>query len=125
MLLQKDLSNTEFEVMKIVWNNNAPITTNIIMEQLGKEKKWKLPTILSLMTRLVDKGFIRTEKLAKERLYYPIVDRDKYLALETKKFMKSYHDNSLKSFVDLLFEDEEIKDSDINELIDLLKEKNS
>lgn len=58
----KKLPDTEFEIMKVVWANEPPITTNMVMEQLGNERKWKAPTVISLMLRLVGKGFLRTEK---------------------------------------------------------------
>lgn len=115
------LSDTEFEVMKIAWEYDPPITTTLVMERLGRHKNWKSPTVLSLMQRLVDKGFLRTEKNSKERRYYPIVDRDSYLAKETQTFMKNYHNNSLRSFVEMLFQDEEIKQSDADELLAALE----
>lgn len=115
------MSNTEFEVMKVAWENDPPITSNLIMEHLGDKKKWKLATVLTLLNRLENKGFLRTEKLSKERLYYPIVDREEYLALETQKFMKVYHNNSLKSFVDLLFLDKKADKKEIESLIEFLE----
>lgn len=117
----KELSNTEFEIMKVVWENEPPITSNIIMEHLGNEKQWKLATILTLLNRLVKKGFLKTEKLSKERLYYPIVERDKYLAIETSKFMKNYHNNSLKSFVDILFLNDNTNKKEIESLMEFLE----
>ena len=42
------LPNAEFEIMKVIWANEPPITTNIIMEQLGEKKKWKRQTIITL-----------------------------------------------------------------------------
>ncbi len=57
--------------MKVVWANDPPITTNIIMEQLGNNKGWKAQTVISLMLRLVERGFLSTDKRGKERIYYP------------------------------------------------------
>lgn len=62
--LQK-LPDTEFEIMKVAWANEPPITTAMVMEQLGNEREWKAPTVISLMMRLVEKGFLRTEKKAR------------------------------------------------------------
>ncbi|HCC34522.1 MAG TPA: transcriptional regulator, partial [Ruminococcaceae bacterium] len=63
MFFMRKLPEAEFEVMKVVWANNPPITTSIIMEQLGNQRNWKAQTIISLLLRLVDRGFLRTEKL--------------------------------------------------------------
>ena len=39
----KKLPDAEFEVMKVVWSNDPPVTANIVMEQLGKKKKVESP----------------------------------------------------------------------------------
>ena len=87
----KKLPDTEFEIMKVVWANEPPITTNTVMEQLGGERGWKAQTVISLMLRLVKKGFLRTEKDGKERTYFPLVGKEDYLEFETGNFMKLHH----------------------------------
>lgn len=67
----KKLPDAEFDIMKVVWANEPPITTNIIMEQLGNGRGWKAQTVISLMLRLVDRGFLSTEKQGKERTITP------------------------------------------------------
>ena len=119
----KKLPDTEFEIMKVVWANEPPITTNVIMEQLGNEREWKAPTVISLMLRLVEKGFLRTEKNGKERTYFPLVDKEDYLKFETGNFMKLYHENSFLSFVNTLYNGKQLSDSDIEELMKWAKER--
>ncbi len=119
----KRLPDAEFEVMKIVWANEPPITTNTIMEQLGKEKGWKAPTVISLMLRLVDRGFLRTEKHGKERTYYPLVTKETYLKYETGDFMERFHGNSFTSLVTALYDGKKVNDRDLDDLIKWLKEK--
>ena len=72
----KRLPDAEFEIMKVVWANQPPITTAMVMEQLGKEKEWKAQTILTLMLRLVERGFLRTEKNGKERTYFSLISKE-------------------------------------------------
>lgn len=119
----KKLPDAEFEVMKIVWQNDPPVTANIVMEQLGKKKKWKTQTVISLMLRLVERGFLRTEKAGRERLYYPVVSREEYLKFETGNFIKQYHDNSLLNLVNTLYDDDALTDGDISELLQWIKER--
>lgn len=122
MLGRKKMSDTEFEVMKVVWSNDkVPITTNLILDKLGKKRHWKLPTILSLMTRLVEKEYLKTEKNGKERTYYPIVKKEDYLKNETKRFLKSYHENSISNFVDILYSDEKMTSNDVKEILKILE----
>lgn len=119
----KKLPDAEFEIMKVIWANEPPIFTNTVMEQLGNEKKWKAPTAISLLLRLVERGFLRTEKNGKERVYYPVVTKDDYLKFETQNFMKMYHDNSFVSFIHTLYEKQDISGKDMEEIIKAAKVK--
>ncbi len=119
----KKLPDTEFEIMKVVWANKPPITTNMIMEQLGNRREWKAPTVISLMLRLVEKGFLKTEKKGKERTYYQLVAKEDYLKFETGNFMKLYHENSFLSFVNTLYDGKQLSDSDIEELMKWVNER--
>lgn len=119
----KKLPYAEFEIMKAVWANEPPMTTTIIMEQLGKEKEWKIQTVVSLMLRLVERGFLRSEKHGKERTYFPLVDKEDYLKFETGNFMKQYHDSSLFNLINTLYDDDALSDKDIDELLKWAKER--
>mgnify|MGYP001354230850 FL=1 len=117
------LPDAEFEIMKVAWANEPPITTNMIMEGLGSKKKWKAPTVISLMSRLVRRGFLRTEKRGKERLYFPLVTKEEYLAFETERFMKTVHESSFLSLVNTLYSGRQISERDLEEMLDWLKGK--
>lgn len=118
----KKLPDAEFEIMKVVWANEPPITTTIIMEQLGKVKKWKVQTSLTLIVRLVKRGFIRTEKNGKERTYFPIIGKEDYFKFETGDFMERFHGNSFASLITTLYDGKKIKDSELDELAKWLKD---
>lgn len=119
----KKLPDAEFDVMKVVWANDPPITTNMVLEQLGKQREWKAQTVITLMLRLVDRGFLRTEKVGKERTYYPLVGKEEYLKFETSNFVRQYHDNSVLGLIGTLFDDKALDDEDIDELLRLAKER--
>ena len=123
MKQMKKLPDAEFDIMKVVWANEPPVTTNIIMEQLGTEKSWKAQTVISLMLRLAERGFLSTDKRGKERIYYPLISKDEYLKFETSNFMKQYHDNSFLDLVNTLYEDKELTDKDIDELLQWAKKR--
>lgn len=119
----KRLPDTEFDIMKVVWANEPPITTNMIMQQLGNEREWKAQTVISLMLRLVERGFIRTEKNGKERTYFPLISKEDYLRFETGDFIERFHGNSFVSLVATLHDDNKLKDSDLDQLVKWLKER--
>lgn len=119
--LQK-LPDAEFEVMKVVWGNEPPITTNLMMDQLGNSKGWKAQTVVTLLQRLVKRGYLSKELRGREGLYYPLINQDEYLQFETDNFVKQYHDNSLLALVSTLFKDKNLTDKDISEIDGLLQQ---
>jgi predicted transcriptional regulator len=119
----KKLPDAEFDIMKVVWANEPPITTNIIMQQLGTKRGWKAQTIISLMLRLVERGFIRTEKSGKERTYFPLIGKEDYLKFESGDFMERFHDNSFASLVATLYDGKKLRYSDLDELAKWLKDR--
>ncbi|MEO3944546.1 BlaI/MecI/CopY family transcriptional regulator [Gorillibacterium sp. CAU 1737] len=123
MSLIKKLPDAEFEIMKVVWANEPPISSALIMEQLGREREWKAQTILTLMVRLVDRGFLRTEKNGKERTYYPMIAKEDYLKFETGDFMERFHGNSFASLVATLYNGKKMKPNDLDELEKWLKDR--
>ncbi len=117
----KKLPDTEFEVMKVVWANKPPITSAMMMEQLGNERQWKVQTVISLLLRLVDRGFLKSEKVGRERTYYPLIEKEDYLAFETGNFLKQYHNSSFLNLAHTLYEEEAITEEDIEELLTFIK----
>ena len=119
----KKLPDAEFEVMQVVWASKPPVTTSMIMNRLGHEKGWKIQVVVTLMLRLTERGFLRSEKHGKERTYYPLVNQDDYLRFETGKFLKQFHKNSFLSLVTAMYGNEALTNEDIDGLMELLKKE--
>jgi len=83
----KRLPDAEFEVMKVIWKNTPPITTLQIIENLGPDKNWKPQTVLTMLARLVEKGFLKSDRVGKERSYSPAIQEQNYMQIETSDFM--------------------------------------
>ena len=62
------ISEAEFEVMKIVWKY-APISTNEITEKLTQISSWSPKTIQTLIKRLVSKKALTYEKQSRVFVY--------------------------------------------------------
>ncbi len=112
----KKIPDAEFEVMKIIWNNEPPITTNQIIQQLDNDKSWKQQTVLTLLVRLVEKGFLSSEKKGKERSYSPIISKKEYLEFETGGFINKFYKNSLTSLLNTFYEGQKLSEKDVQEL---------
>jgi predicted transcriptional regulator len=117
------LPDAEFEIMRIVWQNDPPMSTNHIISCLGSDKTWKPQTVLTLLVRLIDKGFLQSEKVGKERTYLPLVSREDYLRAETGSFFDRMHGNSIRSLVNTLYSGEKLTDAEIADLRNWLEER--
>lgn len=113
----KRLPDAEFDVMKCIWQNRPPVTTSDIMAQLGNDRGWKTPALITLLQRLTERGFLRSEKPGKERLYYPLVDQDEYLKFETDSFLGRVHGGSISSLISALSGRQHLSRADRDELM--------
>ncbi len=120
--MEKRLPESELELMLIVWQADQPITSSYIMERLQGNKTWGITTVLNLLTRLVDKGFLRCEKQGRLNVYTPLVDHNDYVTNESKSFLSRLHDNSLKSLVATLYNGNGISKKDLDELKQFIEE---
>lgn len=119
----KKIPNSELEVMEIIWNSEEPISSKEMIKIMEEKKGWKNTTILTLLSRLIDKDFISAKKEKRISYYSPIITKKSYLELETSSFFHKLHGNSLKSFITTLHESHDITDNDLDELEEWIKNR--
>ena len=119
----KRLPDAEFEVMKAVWTYSPPVTTLEIIEKLKADKNWKPQTVLAMLVRLIEKGFLKSERVGRERNYTPEIQEQEYMRIETGDFMKRYSVNSMGSLVKSMYNDQNLLPEDLQELKDWLELK--
>ncbi|SHJ77799.1 Predicted transcriptional regulator [Hathewaya proteolytica DSM 3090] len=118
----KKLPDSELELMMIIWHSQGPVTRMDIEAKLDKSRDILPNTVLSFLSRLEDKGFIKKEKQGKINYYSPLVDEDKYLQEEGKSIFKKMFGNSLSRFVTSLYDGNAIGEEDLTELRNMLDE---
>ncbi len=121
----KRLPDSELEIMMIIWDLGQPVSRTDIEGKLDKEKEWSPTTILSLLSRLEKKGFVKTEKDGKANVYTPIISEDEYMNAESKTLLERMYKNSVKNFIMALYADDKPSKKEIDELqkfLDELKE---
>lgn len=122
MMKDKRLPDSEFDVMQVIWDQEPPVTTGLLMNLLGNARGWKVQTMVTLLARLTDRGFIRVEKgTGRERCFYPAISRDEYLRMETESFVDHYHKKSISSLIASLARDR-LTDKDLDELSSFIQQ---
>ena len=113
------ISEAEFEVMKIIWKH-APISTNEITEKLTKTTKWSPKTIQTLIKRLVTKGALSYEKQSRVFVYTPLIEEKKYISQESYSFLERYYEGNITAMLSAYIEDDKLSESEIDTLRSLL-----
>ncbi|MBW9153168.1 BlaI/MecI/CopY family transcriptional regulator [Clostridium estertheticum] len=121
MYKMSKISNAEWEIMKIIWNNSEISSINIIKE-LKDKSEWKPATVKSLINRLLNKNIIGFNKLGYEYLYYPLVSEDECIKLESFAFVNRVFNGSIKSMLLTFAQSDELSELDIQDLKDILNQ---
>lgn len=115
------ISEAEFEVMKIVWKS-APVNTNEITERLQKTTSWSPKTIQTLIRRLVAKGALAYEKQGRVFIYTPLVGEQEYLNQESRSFLKRFYGGEITAMLSAYLEDGRLTETELQKLRSLLAE---
>ena len=96
------LPDAEQEVMQAIWACKVPAARTDIEEILFKTHPMALTTLLTLLTRLSEKGFITIEKNGRRSYYTPCVTQEEYLASQSKNFFEKLCGGNLSIFANAL-----------------------
>ncbi len=122
----KKLGEAELEIMQVIWDSENPVTSNYILKKLQGRRKWQLSTLMTSLTRLVDKGFVHCDRSTGNNLYTSVISENEYKAGASKHFLEKLYNNSIQNMITTLYSSKAIKASDIEELrsfLDKLEEK--
>ncbi|MGD8188478.1 BlaI/MecI/CopY family transcriptional regulator [Brevibacillus ginsengisoli] len=115
MNLADKISNSELEVMKILWQADLPISSVEIRSKLQLAKGWEKSTILTLVRRLYDKEVITAEK-RDVFYYYPNITEAEYTAAQMQEMADKLYKGNVKSLVAALCHGGKLNEKDIDEL---------
>lgn len=116
------ISEAEFEVMKILWRY-APMNTNQVIEQLRPITNWSPKTIQTLLKRLVTKGALTYEKQSRIFVYTPLVQEKEYIHEKSRVFLNRYYAGNISSMLSVYLEEDDLSPKDIESLRQLLFKK--
>ncbi len=116
------ISDAEFEVMNVIWKY-APINTNDIVDRLSKESDWSPRTIQTMLSRLEKRGRCI---MRKRGVFSSIRRRFRRRVISKKErgtFLHRFFDGALNQMMVSFLNDNDLSDSDLDELQAILNEK--
>ena len=116
-----EISNAEFEVLDVLWEDH-PATSNDVVVRLNDKKDWHEKTVKTLLGRLVKKGVLGFEKQQRQYLYYPLIAREDYTKKETTNFVSRLFKGKIAPMVAGFANQNSLSKQDVSELKALIKE---
>jgi BlaI family penicillinase repressor len=115
------ISDAEHSVMEALWSR-SPQTAAEVCETVCKQRGWSVPTVKTLLARLVTKGVLATEPDGRRFLYTPVVARDAYVGTESRRLVDRLFGGRAAPLFAHLAESEALTSEDIAEIEKLLRE---
>lgn len=114
------LPDAELEVMQALWSCTPPASRADIASALQTVRPMAVTTLLTVLTRLGEKGFLRIEKQGRRSCYTPLIDQKDYLAAQSHTFVQKVCGGSLPAFAAALC-NSGLTREELEELRDLLE----
>ena len=118
----KNISESELEVMQVLWKNGESTSLEIVKE-VSKKKEWKTNTIMTLVSRLVSKEFIEVIRdKGNLLLYKPLINETTYKTKETNNFIDRLYEGSLSNMLASFAKSKKLSKKDLEDLMKLIDE---
>lgn len=116
----KKLSESEFEIMQVLWRHNAPMTSNQLLEEMGDNRNWKLASLMTVLARMAEKGAVHCDRTTRTNFYTALVSEEEYKLTEGTTFLEKLFHKSARDFIASLYEGKKMSSKDIQELREYL-----
>jgi len=115
------ISEAEHAVMEALWQR-APLSAAQVCETICEERGWSMPTVKTLLSRLVAKKAVATKPDGRRFLYSPLIERSVYLGGESRRLVQRLFNGRAAPLFAHLAETEALTQDDIAEIERLLQE---
>ena len=103
--------------MKVIWaNGGTALYAEIVAALSAKGMDWTKNTIITLLSRLIDKGLLKTNKIGHRNKYTAIVSSDEYQTFQTENFLHKVYEGNAKGLVSALIQKDLLTAADYEDL---------
>ena len=85
--VEKYLGGLQAEIMELVWQRH-PATVRDVTTELAKTRAIAYTTVMTVMSRLAEKGLLRQQRDQKSFVYEPALSRDDFLASVSRDIVR-------------------------------------
>ena len=110
-------SDSELALMQIIWSAGGRAQYAQIVEELAQSGHlWQKNTVITLLSRLVEKGLLSVNKLGRRNEYTAVVSEADYQASQAQALVNKLYAGSAKGLVATLIQQDLLFPEDYAEL---------
>lgn len=118
----KNISEAEWQVMRVVWAHEG-LSSSQIIDSLAPDFEWKPATIKTLLNRLLNKSYLRAEAEGNKYIYFSNISESVHLFNELISVLNNICITKYGNLLNNLINNIELSKTDIAELINTLETK--
>ena len=110
-------SDSELALMQIIWSAGGRARYAQIMAELAQSgRPWQKNTVITLLSRLADKGMLKTSKAGRRNEYIALVTEADYRSAQARTLVSKLYSGSAKGLVATLIQGEMLSEEEYREL---------
>ena len=120
------ISDAELDVLKLLWKHGPGTVRDVNFHLRRRKRRWAYNTVLTLLSRLREKGYVTSEKRGVAYVFHSVVTREKLLGQSLSELADRVCDGTASPLVHALVEGGKLTADEIKELrklIDKLENK--
>jgi BlaI family penicillinase repressor len=120
MKLSPKISETEWELMRVVWKNHPLTAADIIEHLTASDPTWHPKTARTLLARLVRKRALASQAKGRVYVYEPLVTERDCVTAASASFLERVFGGSLRPMLAHFVEHRQLSPQDLAELQTIL-----
>lgn len=123
-MTQKQLSDAELAIMNVVWSAKKPLLFAEITEALADNgRDWQKNTLITLLSRLMQKGFLSAVKQGRKNVYTPCITEHDFQTAQTKHFVDRIFQGNISGLVTQLVQSDALSEAEYARLKKILEDQ--
>ena len=115
------LTNAEEQIMKLLWKLEKAFIRDILNE--FPDPKPAPTTVITLLKRMIDKGFVSYRQCGNSREYSPMVKKSDYFSDHINLLIENFFNNSTAQFASFFTNETNMSPEELKELRDIVDKK--
>ena len=115
------LTSAEEQIMKLLWKLEKAFFRDLLNE--FPDPRPASTTVLTLLKRMIDKGFVSYKLYGNSREYYPLIQKSEYFSAHINGLIRDFFNNSTAQFASFFANETSLTQEELKELRDMVDKK--